>query len=179
MRRIWAGLLCGVIALVGTVACGVVSQPEPEYVVYFREADLAKSAGGDALRAQPVSVEGGNTVRTAQQLMEALLEGPQDETLQSTIPAGTQLLLLNVEGGQARVDLSSAYANLSGIRLTMADYAITLTLTQLPEIFSVKITVRGQELAYRDKQIFAARDVLLSPRGDVVSTVTVKLFVPG
>ena len=116
MRRIWAGLLCGVIALVGTVACGVVSQPEPEYVVYFREADLAKSAGGDALRAQPVSVEGGNTVRTAQQLMEALLEGPQDETLQSTIPAGTQLLLLNVEGGQARVDLSSAYANLSGIR---------------------------------------------------------------
>mgnify|MGYP000294146651 CR=1 FL=1 len=44
MRRIWAGLLCGVIALVGTVACGVVSQPEPEYVVYFREADLAKSA---------------------------------------------------------------------------------------------------------------------------------------
>ena len=176
MRRIWAGLLCAVIALAGTVACGVVSQTEPEYVVYFREADLAESAGGDALRAEPVSVEGGNTVRTAQQLMEALLAGPQDETLQSTIPAGTQLLLLNVEGGQARVDLSSAYANLSGIRLTMADYAIALTLTQLPEIFSVKITVRGQELAYRDKQIFAARDVLLSPRGDVVSTVTVQLY---
>lgn len=158
------------------MACGVVSQTEPEYVVYFREADLAESAGGDALRAEPVSVEGGNTVRTAQQLMEALLAGHQDETLQSTIPAGTQLLLLNVEGGQARVDLSSAYANLSGIRLTMADYAIALTLTQLPEIFSVKITVRGQELAYRDKQIFAARDVLLSPRGDVVSTVTVQLY---
>ena len=176
MRRIWAGLLCAVIALAGPVACGVVSQTEPAYVGYFREADLAESAGGDALRAEPVSVEGGNTVRTAQQLMEALLAGPQDETLQSTIPAGTQLLLLNVEGGQARVDLSSAYANLSGIRLTMADYAIALTLTQLPEIFSVKITVRGQELAYRDKQIFAARDVLLSPRGDVVSTVTVQLY---
>ena len=70
MRRIWAGLLCAVIALAGTVACGVVSQTEPEYVVYFREADLAESAGGDALRAEPVSVEGGNTVRTAQQLME-------------------------------------------------------------------------------------------------------------
>lgn len=69
MRRIWAGLLCAVIALAGTVACGVVSQTEPEYVVYFREADLAESAGGDALRAEPVSVEGGNTVRTAQQLM--------------------------------------------------------------------------------------------------------------
>ena len=38
MRRIWAGLLCAVIALAGTVACGVVSQTEPEYVVYFREA---------------------------------------------------------------------------------------------------------------------------------------------
>lgn len=74
------------IALVGTVACGVVSQPEPEYVVYFREADLAKSAGGDALRAQPVSVEGGNTVRTAQQLMEALLEGRRTRLCKARSP---------------------------------------------------------------------------------------------
>lgn len=176
MRRIWAGILCGLMLLAGTVACGVASREEPEYVLYFREADLTESAGGDALRTEPAMIEGGNTVRTAQQLMDALLAGPRDETLQSTVPAGTQLLSLRVEGGQARVDLSAAYANLSGIRLTMADYAIALTLTQLPEIFSVKITVLGQELAYRDKQIFAARDVLLSPRGDVVSTVTAQLY---
>ena len=53
---------------------------------------------------------------------------------------------------------------------------MALTLTQVPEIGSVKITVRGQELAYRDRQIFLSRDVLLVPEEDVVSTVTAVLY---
>ena len=58
----------------------------------------------------------------------------------------------------------------------MADYAITLTLTQLPQIAVVNITVRGQELAYRDSQIFTARDVLLTSNEDVIDRVTVTLY---
>ena len=108
-------------------------------------------------------------------LMQELLAGPQDETLRSTIPAGTALLSLDMEGSRALVDLSTPYGTLSGVALTLADQAITLTLTQLPDIMSVKITVRGRELAYREKQVFAARDVLLAPEGDVVSTVDVML----
>ena len=40
----------------------------------------------------------------------------------------------------------------------------------------MKITVQGQELAYRDKQVFTARDVLLSSEEDVVSTVEAVLY---
>ena len=67
---------------------------------------------------------------------------------------------------------------LSGVELTLADQAITLTLTQLPDILSVQITVRGQELAYRSKQVFTARDVLVAPEGDVVGTAEVTLYFP-
>ena len=64
------------------------------------------------------------------------------------------------------------------MELTLADQAITLTLTQLPDILSVQITVRGQELAYRSKQVFTARDVLVAPEGDVVGTAEVTLYFP-
>ena len=83
---------------------------------------------------------------------------------------------MEVRGSHAKVDLSSAYRNLSGIDLTLADYCITLTLTQLSAIRSVSILVRGQELSYRDSQRFRPRDVLLSSTEDVVATVDVTLY---
>ena len=79
-------------------------------------------------------------------------------------------------GAYAKVDLSSNYRSLSGVALTLADYAITLTLTQLPQIAIVSITVRGQDLAYRDTQTFTARDVLLSSNEDVIGTVPATLY---
>ena len=61
--------------------------------------------------------------------------------------------------------------------LSLADYAITLTLTQLPEISVVNITVRGQQLAYRDRQNFTAGDVLFSTNEDVISSVAATLYL--
>ncbi len=176
MRRLCAAvLLCAL--LLGGCAYGAADREGRTYDLYFQEADLTRAAGGDVLRAEPLLAgEAGDTRALAEALVTALLAGPSDETLKSPIPSGTQLLSLEVERGRAVVDLSSPYAALSGVGLTLADYAITLTLTQLPEILSVEITVRGRPLAYRDKQVFTARDVLLSPMGDVVSTVPATLY---
>ena len=143
------------------------------------EADLKEANGRGALRAETAylpELEGADPEETAKGLMEALLQGPLDGTLTSPIPVGTNLLSLKLEGGRAVVDLTASYGSLSGVGLTLADYAVALTLTQVPEIGSVKITVRGQELAYRDRQIFLSRDVLLVPEEDVVSTVTAVLY---
>lgn len=40
------------------------------------------------------------------------------------------------------------------MELSLADYAITLTLTQLPDVARVRITVLGEELDYRSRQVF-------------------------
>ena len=151
----------------------------PPYVLYFRERDLTAAAGGGALRregADLIDTAEMETEEIAKALVIELLAGPADETLKRTIPAGTTLNSLQIERTHAAVDLSATYGLLSGIELTMADQSIALTLTQLPEILSVEITVMGENLAYRDRQIFTGRDVLLTPAGDVVGTVAAELY---
>lgn len=149
------------------------------YELYFQEADLTYSAGDSPFRTETVYVydeEAGTASRLAETLMEALLEGPADETLKSTLPAGTTLLSLELIGDRARVDLSAAYENLSGVALTLADGAIAMTLSQIPEISSVQITAQGRELVYRERQVLNIREVLLTPEEDVISTVDVRLY---
>lgn len=101
--------------------------------------------------------------RSAPRMMEALLSGPSGGTgLVSLIPEGTKLLDCNQQGDLVHVDLSEPYAALTGAELTLADYCITLTLTQLEGVDSIYITVNGRELPQRSKQVFRADDVVLS-----------------
>lgn len=149
------------------------------YTLYYMTSDLETASGGDAIGSETVLLEGLgelNVSAAAEKLMEALLEGPRSEMLKSPFPTATQVLSAVLKDGHATVDLSYPYSTLSGVSLTIADYCITLTLTQLSEIKSVSVTVRGQELAYRDKQYFSDEDVLLSSMEDVVSTVPVTLW---
>ena len=180
MKRFFMLMLCGLL-LLSTVGCGAAgTEPEtPAYDLYFVEADLKEANGRGALRAEKAYLqerEDAEPEELARSLMEALLQGPLDVTLKSPIPVGTSLLSLKLRDGRATVDFSASYASLSGVALTLADYAVALTLTQLPEIGSVKITVRGQELAYRDEQIFTTRDALFLPEEDVVGTVQATLY---
>ena len=149
------------------------------YQLYFQEADLTYSAGDSPFRTETVylyDAETGTSLRLAEALINELLKGPADETLKSTLPPGTTLLSLRIEGDQAQVDLSPSYESLSGVALTLADSAIAMTLSQVPEVSAVQITVRGRELAYRDQQVLNIREVLLTPGEDVVSTVEVLLY---
>ena len=181
MKKRYLVLLACVLLISSCAWSGMEPEPEAEapYVLYFQERDLTSAAGSGVLRREYADLretEGLDSERIAKALVVELLEGPSDETLKRTIPAGTTLSSLRVERTRAIVDLSSAYGLLSGIDLTLADQSIALTLTQLPEILSVKITVQGEELAYRDRQIFTGRDVLLAPAGDVVGTVDAMLY---
>lgn len=178
IKRIIGVLLCLTLVLVPGVVGGLIPRA-PEnggYALYFLVEEYEDAAGGGALREEWVEMEGEDTQAVARGLVEKLLEGPTEEGLKSAIPSGTSLLSLEIQGRRAVVDLSVGYAALSGIALTLADYAITLTLTQLRDIQAVEIKVRGNELAYRDQQIFSGRDALLYPEEDVVGTVTVELY---
>ena len=149
------------------------------YELYFQEADLTYSAGESPFRTETVylyDAETDSAPRLAEALISELLKGPADETLKSTLPAGTTLLSLEIEGDRARVDLSPSYESLSGVALTLADSAIAMTLSQVPEVSSVQITVRGRELAYREQPVLNLRDILLTPEEDVISTVEARLY---
>lgn len=162
--------------------CAMAQQAAEEsantFDLYF-PADLEESLGGDAITAVPTVIEGSQEMEPlalAETIVERLLEGPQNQRIKTVIPKGTALLGITLDGGHAYVDLSGTYSNLSGIQLTMADYCLTLSLTQISGISVVSVTVRGRELAYRDSQNFRAQDVLLTAADDLVGTVDVTLW---
>lgn len=180
MRRAMAFSLLAVLTLTGCAYAARQSQPaENACALYYVAADLESAAGGDAVRAETVELEGFQELDApdaVERLTRELLRGPGDEMLKTPFPAGTQLISARLKNGRAVIDLTYPYSTLSGVSLTLADYCVTMTLTQLPEVQSVFITVRGQELAYRSKQVFTGEDVLLSSMEDVVSTVPVTLW---
>ena len=179
MRRVMVLLLAVLMLLSGCMRPDQIMPQGDPYELFFLAKDLKTVPGDGALQAETAYLtigEGMNTRDLAEFLMEELLKGPLSEELKSPIPLGTTLESLEIHGSQAKVDMSAAYGSLSGIGLTLADYAITMTLTQLPDIMSVRITVGGRELAYRDRQVFSTQGVLLAPQGDVVSTVEAILY---
>lgn len=124
------------------------------YPVYFqtRESDVeaALVAEDRTLSPEEDAVEG---------LLNSLLEGPQGETLRRTIPEGVTLRGWTLENGLLTVDFSGRYGSLSGVALTLADYSVVLTLSQLEEVETVMITAEGDLLSYRDHQRLTAADV--------------------
>ena len=178
-KRLVAAALCAALLLALSLGRPEVRDGE-NYDLYFRVTDLETAPGADALCPERLFLEDAevpDTLALAERLMTELLEGPEDPDLTGAIPADTELLSLELNGSTATVDLSGRYRVLSGVALSLADYAITLTLTQLPEISAVNITVRGQQLAYRDRQTFTAGDVLFSSNEDVIDDVAVTLYL--
>jgi germination protein M len=181
MKRAVAILLALLLLLLtGCAAAAAQDSAASEvYQLYYIPADLSGASGSDALEAAASSLRT-DTSRTPQMQAKALLaqlfSAPTDENLKSPVPTGTQILDVIIKDGHAAVDLSSAYGSLSGVSLTLADYAITMTLTQIPDVSSVSITVLGQELAYRDAQNFTAEDLLHASTEDVVGTLEVTLY---
>ena len=77
-------------------------------------------------------------------ILTALLAGPpQDSELVSPIPPETGLVSWSVESRTAYVELSAEYGQLSGIDKTIADYCVTLTLSQLPGVDRVELSAGG------------------------------------
>ena len=176
-------LMLAVLLVIICSACSLVSVQtpavEPTYDLYFRVTDLSEAAGKDAIAPQPSEIPLNaeeEAAALAEQLMQALLAGSEDVRFSAPFPEGTELRSVRISGGRAVVDLTAVYANLSGVELAMADYCITLTLTQIPEVRSVQTTVNGGLLAYRSSQNFTARDVLMSSGEDVVATEEVMLY---
>lgn len=180
-KRLIARLLLSTMTAV-CVLCACAPQETPQETEHFSlyyVASPESAAGGDAIAACPAQIEtdgAPDAQQLACALAEALLCAPEDPELRSPFPGGTQLLGLRVSGKQAQVDLSSQYARLSGVELSLADYCLTLTLTQLDGVNAVSITANGRPLPYRKTQLFTAADTLLGSREDALRPITVQLY---
>jgi len=145
--------------------CGVESPvPEAEYSLYFLVSDAAMEAAphGPALGMQPWESE---EEPGPSELLQALLEGPKQEELKSPFPKGVKLRSWTwspEQAGQIQVRLTEQYSGLSDISLTLADYCIVLTLSQLDEVEAVEIISAGHSVNYRRQQVLTEAEALLT-----------------
>ncbi len=157
MRRIC--LLLALLLTLGLTGCLQQEQGTAYAVYYLNREEGAENALASEKRTLPQDTQ------PVEGLLQLLLTEPQSEVLEKAIPDGVRVRKWSIHNGLLTVDFSSAYASLSGIDLTLADYSVVLTLTQLEEVDTVMITADGEMLAYRDHQRLTAEDAwsALSP----------------
>ena len=155
-HRLWAALLAAVLLL---AACGGGERTRPDYMLYFLPA--GEKLQGSALDWEPYP---GEADPGPEELLTALLAGPAQEGLVSPFPRGVSLLSWDwdeEEPGVLRITLSEQYGALTDISLTLADYCIVLTLSQLEEVEGVEIRSGGHSAGYRSHQTLRADEALL------------------
>lgn len=156
MKRLLCVLMTVVLLLSAMTACsfGGGYEQEPLRLWY---------ASGTGEKTLSLETEVYTGERNIPSLLSALLAGPSiDRELHALLPEGTRLLTWRMDGDLVWVDLSGEYGRLTGLDLTLADYSIVLTLTQLEQVRRVRITVEGKDHRYRSKQLLTREDVVLS-----------------
>lgn len=174
MRQKIARLLLAALALGLAAGCAAGTQEEDKGLELWFPVDPALNRLSSALDACPYEGE----ERSIPALLSALLAGPPAEELElvSLIPEGTRVLSWSLEDRVAHVELSAAYAGLSGVDLTLTDYCITLTLAQLPQVEGVRVTVSGGGQSYRDREALYPEDVLFSGAEEAPVEITAALY---
>lgn len=132
--------------------------PSVVYQVYF--PPKSQSFGDPALGAEQHAIKEGE--EAIPELLRLLLEGPKGERLQAILPEGLLVRDWNLKSGVLSVDFSSGYGLLSGIDLTLADYSVTITLSQVPGVETVVTSVEGDPITYRDRESLKGGDVFFS-----------------
>ena len=114
---------------------------------------------GPALASQPYQGE-----LTPEDLLTALLAGPDQEGLTSPFPRSVTLQRWTWDEerpGVLLVDLSEQYGALADVSLSLADYSIVLTLSQVEGVEGVEITAGGRQVTYRSHQLLSPREAVL------------------
>ncbi len=148
MKRWTMCLLLGLLLLLGS--CSTAAE-KGGYQLYFASG----LEDGSAILSEPYQGEADPGPR---ELMEALLSGPMEEELNRPVPSGVSLRSWGLAEGVLVLRLTD-------ISLTVADYCIVLTMSQLDGVEAVEINVAGQPVSYRNHQILTREEAVLSQPG--------------
>lgn len=102
------------------------------------------SSDGTYLRKETRSVHYSSNISLDKLVMEQLMEGPKTQGLQGTIPTGTRLVTISTVDGVCYVNLDEAFKNQNPeISEAVVLYSIVNSLTQLPDVEKVQISING------------------------------------
>ncbi len=100
---------------------------------------------GDALREYRKQVEISNNTSLARVVVEALIQGPDGEGYQKTLPEDTTIQNISVKDGICYVDLSDAfYSTENPLHNDLIVYSVVNSLVELPTISKVQFLKNGE-----------------------------------
>lgn len=160
------GLISVLLVLLVTMVLRGWGQSDVEEgpVLYFTVSE--GTSHGSALATEPYT--GPTTefmnIPSPRLFMNALLDGPTKEGLTSPFPKGLSLESWRLDPenhSNLQLRLSEQYNGLTDISLTLADYCIVLTMSQIPGVETVEIQSGGYSASYRSHQLLRADEVEL------------------
>ena len=143
-----------VLLLMVSLSGCTLSQPSSGYSLYF----CTSSVHGPALASQPYY---GSSNPSVEELVDALFQGPDTNELTSPFPRGLTLQDWTLKDGLLTLNLSEQYSGLADVSLTLADYCLVLTLSQLDGVEAVQIQASGHTYHSRSHQIMSLKEALL------------------
>lgn len=140
-----AALLAALALALSLSGCGG-SGDSSGVLLYFCADPARGTPHGPAIRSQPYQGPGGAGV---EEMVDALLSGPTQGGLTSPFPEGLTL------------SLSEQYGGLADVSLTLADYCLVLTLSQVDGVDAVQIQSAGHTYHSRSHQTMQAEEAIL------------------
>lgn len=127
-----------------------------EKINNIQEADLTlyfASQTGDGLVSETQHVYYSSNISIEKLVMERLLAGPQSENAKPAVPSGTGLVSVSVMDGVCFVNLDENFLVRNfEIREDVVIYSIVDSLTELPTVTMVQLSVNGEtNMSYREK----------------------------
>ena len=157
-----AALLAALALALSLSGCGG-SGDSSGVLLYFCADPARGTPHGPAIRSQPYQGPGGAGV---EELVDALLSG-RDALAVMPTGAGKSLCYQlplqgwSLEDGLLTLSLSEQYGGLADVSLTLADYCLVLTLSQVDGVDAVQIQSAGHTYHSRSHQTMQAEEAIL------------------
>jgi len=164
--------LLALLCLLSACGGGGEVQERGDYVLWFLADSPAVAAeqgafidqGGHGPALDREDWSGGKGEPKPRELLSALLAGPTGEGRITPFPRGVTVrgcAFDEERPGVLVVRLSEQYGALTDISLTLADYCIVLTLSQLQGVEAVEIRSEGHSGNYRSHQLLSKDEAIL------------------
>lgn len=140
MKKVY-GMLLGAVCIWLLCACGNRQEDgENVYQVYYVGKQETK------VETHAREIEALTPEDQLQELIECLSTNPEKMEYKAPLAMGFEVLGVKQEGGRVQIDVSAAYKELSVTTEVLVRAAVVRTLTQMPEVSMVSITVEGSQL---------------------------------
>ncbi len=171
MKRITA-LLLTVSLLFCLIGCKA-DKPEimdPVRFYYLRIQDPNKLYHGTTDSVILPEIREGQSLRqdyTA--LINLYLQGPLDSLIRSPFPSGSRLLNWTIDNEILSLTLSTEYASLTALDLTLANACLALTCLNLTELDTIQIQAENADLDGKPFFILHRSDLMFTDDSDITN----------